>query len=349
MRLKLIFYKNINNYKEQRNKAFFHQLFFRKVFNKDERTELSLDIINGINVIVVKDRDLFSRLNSSIVGTGLDVDILTELKYIALMGSKPKFPRPLYGTKLVLIYYLKMIFSSAKLKTIITFVNELVAESWFQKYFKDLNRVNYLDLSFLFLSYMGNNVRLFFVNSIISAQTVQKLVSGDVKIMVLVNSEKKIKSIGQYNKIRIFKNMDVKCNLATKNIGRESEVITNDCNTAINIGFTIYPLAAKSGATNKLSIKIEFENAIKIDNLKVIVSINDNDHNKYVQQITFLERDKKIFIISFDNLSFIDGIYTCFCSLMIEKKYITKNIYPLYIKLGDNPSYNSTSPYYIPN
>ena len=340
--MKIVFSQNDESYKKQRNRAFFQQLLFRKIFDEEDKVELSFDLKSGINVLVVKNTELYSRLYSSLVGTGLDVEISLDSKFIALMGSKPKFPRPLYRSKLSLIYYFKMVFGCAKIKDVIAFVDELMEDDRFQEFFKDITKVSYLELSFLFLSRFQCDVDTIFVSGVDDAQRVREYVAGNVKIVALVKTEKNIRFAGHCNKIRIYDNLTISEEELKNDINMNSPKPVNSDELPDGLLFSVYPIVDNSHpGLNKISVEVQFENEVSMQGLNIVITINDVYHKQYVRKLSSLNKGDVIFVTDFEHLGFPDGVYTCFCSITSKTKV------PLYVNTCADADFISAAPYYV--
>lgn len=342
-------------FKNKRNRAFFQQLSFQGIFKNEDKNSFQFDFSPGINVLLIKNQEIFACVYQSIMGIASNAEIECNQSIISLLGGKPKFPRPLYRGKLVLIYYLKMQLKSARVTEITKFVNNLFKTGDIGKYYKDFDAVNFKEILFQFLFEYSLKTDIIFVSDVSSALRLQKIANVNTQIVLMIRSQKRINltPLGQYNLIRLFENYTLFStyeNLTLEPFDYEeyNDALFEDVHDIDRCNVQLFPHfeELEDGLFGlKVELLIDFDELPPFS--KILITINNLEHQRYVQSLTILNPSDSAYEANFSQLGFTRGIYTCFFSLMSGKKIISKVKYPMIFNIGDDPDQSGPPPYQI--
>lgn len=335
MELTLSLIKEVGDTKNRRKRLLLDQMGLGD-FSSQHKGTVSINPVPGFNNLCIKTPSIYDAVISSLKNKNL-YSGADRVCFVSL--GKPRFVRPLYSFKYVLLHLLLQAFPGAGFWNAMKFIGNYKTES---KHYIDQNNFNYLDFYIDFLSLYGCSSNCYFSDSVKFLIRLRELLGTETCLVYL--SRKPYMFDSDTNFIRIYKDKNAEL------------VVNNECVPAKKIeksfpGDEQFLIDYKSknlgNGLYSFNFSICIGNTYKMRSPSMIfASINSIEGNQFIQKIIKIDPQKQLIVhFEFAGVKFKQGTYLFFLNIANKDAVIRKIRLPIYLQTTLDPDMKSITPY----
>ena len=352
-------------FREKRIGALLYQLGMRKKVSLYD--EVVFQVASGLNILQIKNISLLSNLEQSALGIIKSAQITSSSDILFLTGLKPKFARPMYTMKHVLLLHLATTFKDINWPQTKKFITEYMAEHNVKYFFSDNKDFSYSKFINDYLSQIHpkNKIIIVFPSAAINNQElINKNKSNSIVLVqkdTLLSSDFKSIKLGNRYRLVQLENSDLALNSILENQTFEEKVDTtfnpshiSRISKPISL-IDVQLIQNKEFVTNKVKeeyfnmnilIKFRDEWVSKLGDFHVLLSVNSENGNQFIQ-LCKLSSKKEQMKFNLERIIFPEGRYKIFMNISINKNIIWKLKPHINILVGTKDVTVSRTPYCI--
>lgn len=340
--------KDFEYTKNRRKKLLLDQLGIGDYSSKC-REAASIYPVKGYNNLCMKNSAIYESVVSSLKNTQFRSG-MEKICFVSL--RKPKFTRPLYTFKYVLIYLLLQAFPKANFWNMLKFAWRYKLES---KHYIDQKNFDYECFYIDYLTLHGKAYDIYFSDSIRFLTRVHELFGASVSLVYLSRSPYIFDH--DTNLIRLRKDEGEAIIVGTEKIYKNNynEETSNKTEFAREIrvapsqeSFLInYNSLNLGNGLYAFNFSVCLGNVYKALNSSILLaSVQDLEGNQYVKKIVSLVEEKKLTVhFKFDGVKFKSGAYLFNLKIANKDSIIHRLRFPIYLQTTLDSDIKSTTPY----
>lgn len=316
-------------------------------FSTQYREVVSIYPANGFNNLCIKNPAIYDSVVSSLKNTKSRSGT-QKICFISL--GKPRFVRPLYNFKYVLLYLLFQAFPYSEFWSLFKFTLNYKLES---KHFIDQKNFDYENFYIDYLQMHGNCHEIYFSDSLQFLTRLQQLfgtsvalvylsrsicIHGSVTNLIRIHKEEGKAIIVNNEKIYKYKEDELLVSMEpAKECGvpaTEEVFLINYRSDNLGNGFYSFNFSVCVG---------HFYN--EFNPTMLFASINSLESNQYIQKIIPIKKEKLTYNFKFSGVKFMSGMYLFFLNIADKDSIIRKLRFPIYLQTRPDSDVKSVAPY----